>query len=148
MDYYPEVDQYITILRDPFEIAMSNYYYVKRLGEEAFRAGSPHRIVGDINDHLKKYNRSYLLQFMPYEITIDNYEEIFEKHFVYVGITEDLQASVDVLAGKLGFPSVKAVRLNISERNEKVSEEIKEEFISNNQLEYAIYHWAVKNYNQ
>lgn len=85
---------------------------------------------------------------MPYEMTIDDYEEILEKHFVYVGIPEDLQTSVDALADKLGFPSVKVDRLNISERNEKVSEELKEDFISNNPLEYAIYHWAVKNYNQ
>ena len=148
MDYYPEVDQFITILREPFEIAVSNYFFVKKLGEESFRAGRPHRIEENLNDYLKKHNKSHLLLFMPYEMTMDNYEEILEKHFVYVGIAEDLQTSVDVLANKLGFLSVEVERRNIAERDEEVSEEVKQEFINNNQLEYAIYEWALRNYNQ
>jgi hypothetical protein len=151
MDYYPEVDEFITILREPFEIAVSNYFFVKKRGEESFRAGKPHRIeerFKDVNDYLLGSPQSWLLNYMPYEITMDNYEEIFEKHFVYVGIAEYLQASVDVLADKLGFPSVEVERRNIAERDEEVSEEVKQEFINNNQLEYAIYEWALRNYNQ
>ncbi|MBW1940370.1 MAG: sulfotransferase family 2 domain-containing protein [Deltaproteobacteria bacterium] len=36
-DYYPNVDQYIMILRDPFEVYLSNYFYVKRLRKDAYR---------------------------------------------------------------------------------------------------------------
>lgn len=71
-DYYPELDQFITILRDPFEIAVSNYYYIQRQGQKSFMAGRPHRIEEDLNDYLRKNNRSHILLFMPYEMTIDN----------------------------------------------------------------------------
>lgn len=33
---YSEVDQFVTILRNPFEIAISDYFYAKRNSEEGF----------------------------------------------------------------------------------------------------------------
>src|SRR5262245_8731415 len=40
-DYYPEVDQFITILRDPFEMTVSRYFYAKGKGATRFRDGHP-----------------------------------------------------------------------------------------------------------
>ena len=85
---------------------------------------------------------------MPYEMTMDNYEEILEKYFVYVGVLEDLQTSVNVLASRLGFPSVEIPRFNISEWDEEASEELREEYMNNNKLEYAIYNYALKKYDK
>src|SRR5262245_55123363 len=108
LDYYPGAEQFITILRDPFEVEVSHYFHAKGLGENRFRDGKPAPIQARFPD-VKTYFRwrkSDLRNFFPYEVTLDNYEEMFEQYFVYVGITEDLQTSVDMLAQRLGFASV------------------------------------------
>lgn len=149
-DYYPEVDQFITVLRDPFEMALSNYFFVKKQGDSRFRDGKILRMEDqyqNLNDYLRGY-RSYLLYHMPSEITMENYKEILERDFVYIGLLEDFQTSVNMLAKKLGFPEVNVDLENISSRDEEVSRKIEEEFISNHQLEYAIYDFALRNYKQ
>ena len=153
MDYYPEADQFILILRDPFEMAVSRYFFTKGLGENWFRNGKPvppmREQFCDVGDYLKRYReRRYVTNLLPHEVTLDNYEEMFEEYFVYVGITEDLQTSVDVLAQRLGFPSVPVERLNTSVYDEEVTEEMREEFVRNHPLQYAIYNYAVRHYNQ
>src|SRR5205814_1325716 len=101
----------------------------------------------DVNAYLQRERGGrYLLNFFPYEVTLDNYEEMFEQHFVYVGITEDLQTSVDVLAQRLGFASVAVERLNTSVHDEEVTEEMRAEFVRTHLLEYAIYEYAVRHY--
>ena len=148
MDYYPEVDQFITILRDPFEIAISNYFYVKKMGENSFRNGKPCRLdehYKSINEYMKN-RKSYLLNFMPYEMTMDSYKDVIEKYFVYIGIVEDLQTSINILAERLSFSPIQVNRLNISGRSEAILNDIKEEFMENNKLEYAIYNYALRIY--
>jgi len=152
-EYYPEADQFIIMLRDLFELIVSRYFFAKREGENRFRDGKQvlpiREQFRDISDYLKRYGkRRYVLHFLPYKMTLDNYEEMFEQYFVYVGITEDLQTSVDALAKKLGFASVTVERLNTSVHDEEVTQGLREEFISNHPLEYAIYNYAVKNYKQ
>src|SRR6185369_3109188 len=95
---------------------LSHYFHAKGLGENRFREGKPAPIRAQFPD-VKVYLRltkCYLTDFFPYEVTLDNYEEMFEKYFVYVGITEELQTSVDGLAERLGFASVPIERLNTS----------------------------------
>jgi len=76
----------------------------------------------DIDDYLKERPRSSILKLMPYELNKKNFIEILEKYFVYIGIVEDIQTSIDHLAEKLDFPSIKIERLNRAERNEKLCE--------------------------
>jgi len=40
-DYYPEVNQFITVLRNPLELALSNYYYLKWHGNFLHKKGHP-----------------------------------------------------------------------------------------------------------
>src|SRR6185295_11770414 len=136
---------------DPFEIAVSYYFHAKGLGANRFRGGKPHIPIReefcDIEDYLRRgRKKGTLMKFLPYEVTLDNYEEMFEQYFVYVGITEDLQTSVDVLARRLGFTSVSIERLNTSMHDEEVTEEMRQEFIQNHPLAYAIYNYAVRHY--
>ena len=151
MDYYPDVDQFITMLRDPFDTAVSYYFYAKGLGANRFRDGKPlppiQEQFRDLGDYLRRgRKKEVLVKFLPYEVTLDNYEEIFTKHFIYTGITEDLQTSVDVLARRLGYPPVAVGRLNTSVHDEEVTAELREEFIQTHPLSYAIYEYAVSHY--
>src|SRR4051812_44760915 len=146
-DYYPDADQFITMLRDPFEMAVSRYFYGKWLGENRFIKGKPAPIQArfpDVRAYLKR--EFYLRYFFPSEVTLETYEEMFERQFVYVGITEDLQTSVEVLARRLGFQPVEVGRLNTSVHDEEVTAEMREEFVAQHPLEYAIYNYAVSHY--
>ena len=148
-DYYPEVEQFITFLRDPFEICLSNFFFVKKLGAKAYWAGKRNEVASSIigiDEYLKKTG-SFLLQHFPVEITFDNYKEIIEKHYVYIGITEDLQTSIDNLAVRLGFKTVKVPTLNISPRYGDLPTGARDFFMEKHQLEYAVYEYAMKHYN-
>jgi len=77
-----------------------------------------------------------------------NYRRILEERFVYVGVAEVLQTSVDTLANKLRFPSMQVSTKNVSPRNENVPAGAKEEFIKNNPLEMTIYEYALENFEK
>ena len=143
-DYYPEVDQFFAFLREPFEIRVSLYFYAKR---QELKAWSKFK---DINDYLLRGGiaNPYLLNYMPYEVTMTNYREIIEKHFVYLGVIENMQTSVNVLAEKLGFFTTKVKHLNVAKRDEDISADLREEFKRTHPLEYAVYEYALNTYNK
>jgi len=153
-DYYPTITQFITFIRDPFEMVVSRYFYIKKKEKEGFFKNG-HKIIlhWDLNLYLeteiaKKDYRPNFLDYMPFELTENNYKEIIEKYFVYIGLMEDFQFSVIKLSDKLGFSPVEAEHLNNSVRYQTVSKEIRERFIDSHQLEYAIYNHILKNYKK
>jgi len=147
-DYYPDVKQFITMLRDPFEVTISNYFYIKRESEsgKSYRDGKLYS-VDDLFEYIKQ-SSSFVLAHMPCDITMNNFREVIEEKFVYVGIVEDIQTSVDCLADKLGKPRVSIGHDNISERNEYVPEDLKEEFIRRHPVEYAMYEYVLGRYSE
>jgi hypothetical protein len=149
-DYYPNVNQFITILRDPFEVAVSRYFYAKRFGEKRVLAGRNQPIAAkfaSINDFLEAHmNVEFFAAYMPRPVTIDNYEAIFEKYFVYVGIMEDYQTTIDVLARKLGQPTVQVPVKNVSARDEEILPSLRDDYVANHPLEYAMYDYACRHY--
>ncbi|MCX6583939.1 MAG: sulfotransferase family 2 domain-containing protein [Candidatus Aminicenantes bacterium] len=146
MDYYPEVHQFITVLRDPLEAAISNYFYWKtkaranQLKNGIITEGGEHD-YRDIEDFFCKRSRSNMLDFMPRDMNRENYKEIIETQFVWIGLVENLHQDIDRLAGLLGLPPVQVNRVNSSARDENLSPHIREAFITENQLEFEIYHY-------
>jgi Sulfotransferase family len=146
-DYYPTVDQFITIVRDPLEIAISNYFFWKtkarakqlELGiiEEGGRDD-----YRNIDDFFRQRRRSHIWKFMPWELTPDNYREILESRFIWIGLVEKLQESVDRLAESLGFDKAIMPHVNPSPRDEELSPALREEFIANNRLEFEIHRYV------
>ena len=152
-DYYPEVDQFITMLRHPFNLHVSTYFYVRREaqrnGVNSYRAGKRHPIIENdwnIIDYLGENTKSYMCRFLPPDISLDNYRQVLDDSFVYIGITERLQQSVDILAGKLGYPSMQVRHINVSDWNEPIPDGARELFAENNPLEMAIYDYASNNW--
>lgn len=145
-DYYPDAKQFITMLRDPFEIAISNFFYIKRTmaNNTNYRDGKLY-YVDELAKYLKKYT-SFMLLHMPCEITVSNLSEVIETKFVYIGVVEDMQASVDSLADKLDKPRLSICHDNISDRDEVVPIDFKEEFVKRNPVEYAMYEYVSKHY--
>jgi len=83
---------------------------------------------------------------MPFEITDNNYQEVIDKYFIYIGVMEDYQFSVNKLAEKLNFPVEKIAQENVSTRYDKIPIELREKFVENHMLEYKIYNYVLQNY--
>ena len=152
-DYYPEADQLITVLREPLEAAQSSYFHWKRKLRQ-FRIENGILKEGDywdfldIKDYFKKRPQSHILNFLPKEINEKNFKKVLREKFVYIGITEDLDTSINQLAKRLGFPPVTIDHLNKSERNEELPAHVAEKFIADNKLVYQIYYYAKSQYNK
>jgi len=152
-DYYPQARQFITILRDPFEVLVSRYYYEKQNAREnrSFRWGRSLELDDHINTYLEKeikkeHYHPNILDYLPGDFTIDNYKDQIQKYFIYVGILEDFQFSLDRLAVKLGNLPLKVERLNRAPRHPGIDPGLRENFKALHPLEYAIYHYAVAHY--
>ena len=136
-------------MRNPFNLHLSNYFYVKQLAQNgnAYRSGKQPEIIEkgwNLEDYLREVNKSYICHFLPSNITLDNYKQLLEEQFLFIGITENLQDSVNILSHKLNFPIMEVPESNVSEWNESIPDSAMEEFIDNNSLEMAIYN-HVKN---
>ena len=112
---------------------------MSRDGEPDARAGDD---AFDLEAFLERNPRSFMLKTIPFELTPSNFGDVIEEHFVFVGIAENLQATVDGLAVRLGFPTLHVGRENASERTQGCPSSAKDRFRENNQLEYAIYEYA------
>jgi hypothetical protein len=143
-DYYPEVDQFITVLREPFELVVSDYFFRRRVGG-TWRDQS--RVPAEDLETFVRNAQPNMLGHFPFELTLDNYRSMLEKHFIHVGITEEMNASVRTIAAKLGFapPAEMPVR-NQSVRTESVPYELRAAFREKHPLEYAVYEFAVDNH--
>jgi hypothetical protein len=140
-DYYPEAEQYITVLREPLELHLSNYFFIKKnVGRKRhFRNGSHQGFPWkDVDDYLDSA-RSFILIHFPWEISRDNYKRIFEKYFIHMGCTDQLQEFVNRLAVKLGKESIRVSTENISERDERPSPRAVKTWRDRHRLEYAVY---------
>ncbi|MCG6940695.1 MAG: hypothetical protein LJE69_05535 [Thiohalocapsa sp.] len=144
-DYYPEVKQFVTILRDPYELTISSYFYVRKSGSDwKDQTRIPKE---DIERHLIA-TKPNMLNHFPREVTSDNYREIIEKYFVEIGITEHLRTSMRWIAHKLGMPYDDALlgHHNATDRNQEVPVYLRDLFIEKNRLEFDVYNYALKKF--
>ena len=149
IDYYREVDQFVVVLRDPLEAAISNYFFWKtkerarQLKIGMITQGGKHDYK-NIDDFFRKRPKSNMLDFMPREMTKENYKEILEMKFVWIGLVENLPESMEGLARRLGFAPVPLERVNASPRDEELSVVLRQTFMRDNDLEFEIYHYVKK----
>jgi hypothetical protein len=151
-DYYPDARQFITVLRDPFEIAISDYFYAKARGDQWFvngvRAPIAENYAG-LPDYFERaiLKRKYLIaNHMPVEVTLKTFEQVFRDQFIYVGLTEDMPTTMRRLAAKLGFPPVEVPHANESKRDEPVLPGMREAFVEGHPLEFALFEYARAHY--
>lgn len=146
-DYYPTVDQFITILRDPLELVISSYFYIQANSEnwqDKQRVPS-----GTLSDYISSTPINMLNHF-PRKVTHSNYKEIIEKYFIYVGIVEQLEDSLRMIARCLNkeFNPSMLVQANATDRNQAADEEAKARFMDKHELEYLVYQHARKRHNE
>jgi len=143
LDYYPYIKQYISIVRDPFDLHVSNYFFSKKLIQRT--AMNPKRNIAanryDGLNHYLKEEPSFMMQLLPEQLTETNYQAFIENHFVFIGVLEDYQRSIDILADRLNKPRVKVEVLNKSPYDETIADEenARKRFREKHSLEYKIY---------
>ncbi len=146
-DYYPEVKQFITILRDPFEMAISSYFYMKK---NSLNWKDQTRIPKNTLREYLLTTKLKMLNHFPREITAHNYKEIIAEYFIHIGITEYLDESMKSIASKLNcfYDSSMLDHCNQTERNQEACHGLRDVydiFYENNQLELDVYNYVLKN---
>lgn len=141
-DYYPQVEQIVTVIRDPFEHAVSSFFFAKSRAEK----GRPNRLGATIlarnlslEAYLHEFN-CYYGGFLPPHISESNYQSVLREKFLFIGITERLDQSIASLAWMLGKPRIAVPRKNAVERNISYdSERLRIEFGKGNQFMHEVY---------
>lgn len=141
---YPEVFENRTkyfifsIVRDPFELAKSLYYF-------EIKAGRRDRAAQSLEEFLLQ-TKNYLSARFP--CNEQNYKEILNR-YDFIGLQEEMQATVEKLAKAAGKKSINVPMINIAERDAQeqvVSPELLARFKENNALDYAIYQFVKEKY--
>lgn len=146
-DYYPECRQFITILRDPFELAVSSYFFTRKVGS---KWKDQSRIPGESIAEYLANSKPNMLNHFPREVTHDNYKEIIEEFFIEIGITEHLSESMRRIARKLEQPYDPTLlgHHNATERDQEVPSQLRERFVESNPLEFELYGYVLRRFLQ
>lgn len=146
-DYYPKARQFITILRDPFEMAISSYFYTRKAGK---KWKDKSRISKNTLSEYLTSIKPNMLNHFPREVTQFNYKDIIEEYFIEIGITEHLDESLRRISRKLDMPYDSSLlgHHNATERDQEVSADIKNIFMENNPLEFEVYNYALQKFTQ
>jgi hypothetical protein len=145
--YYPEADQFITFLRDPVEIHVSNYFFwktkarPKQVNAGIIQEGGPHD-YRNIDDFFRMRPLSHIYKYMPEPVTEENYQDILVNKFVWIGFVSKMRESISRLASRLGFEPSPVPHINPSPRDEKISDRALQKFMDNNKLAFHIYRKA------
>ena len=101
-----------------------------------------------VRDPLRTHHveRPYFIHYLPGPMTMNTYRAVFETRFVYVGIAEEMQSSLDHLAARLGIASVPAPHVNVSHHDETLDPALAAAFEPSRPLKYAVYHDALEHY--
>lgn len=144
--YYPEVEQFVTILRDPFEMHLSRYFYLKKTTDN-FKKSPNIKDGCDIETFFNGFP-SIMLEHFPRKVTLENYKDIIEDYFIEIGIMEMLDISLSRIAKKLGLSYNNSVPfINKTERDSSmISDNIKVNFIKSHKLEYQVYNYILLKY--
>jgi hypothetical protein len=144
-EYYPNIDQAITFIRDPLEVQLSVFYYRHQQDKQGLfnRSGKPMNLTLDIDEFLET-STPYIHNFFPDDFNVETFEKYINNYFIHIGIIEDYQNSLNILADKLNKPRIKVPHINSSERFSKPSESSIKKFKEKCKWEYEIYnraHW-------
>ena len=149
-EYYPDIPQYMALYRDPFDIVVSMYFFAKGKSEqgEFFYNGEQIDIrtqYPSIEHYVNDYP-GWLYNHLPQDVTLENYSTKIHEKFVYIGLLEDLQTSLDRMAEIFGKPREKLPLRNTSEYSEKVPETLRNRFYDEHPLLLAYYNVARETY--
>lgn len=157
--YLPQTCEYITLLRDPVERVISQFYYIKNnpnnpLHEDVHQSGMSIRefvesgLVTGMNNGQARFLTGYV-ERLPYGDETNLYQDAIENiknHFSWVGTTEQFDKSILILQNIMGWKSPPYYfKQNVSQSRKKADnfEEHEIEAIKKaNSVDIDIYKWA------
>ena len=136
---YPNAQQLFTILRDPFDMLLSLYTYgLRRDGPSlAKESGSLDRFLDRL---LERRGTASLFTWLPRRAIEEPLAE-YANRFLLIGVTDQLQESMTLLANVIGMPVLQVPRANVS-REDGVFSDRRNEFRKFLLEEYALYEMA------
>jgi hypothetical protein len=139
--YYPEVSQFVTILREPFELAVSNYFFIRKTGMSW--KDQTRMPKADLRQFLRDTPANMLNHF-PRVVTKDNYRDLIEEFFIEIGVMEDLDMSLARIAAKLSqvFERGSTPHLNATPRAPYPAD-LRDEYAARNPLEFEVYRYVL-----
>lgn len=150
--FFPDINQYFTILRDPFDLCVSMYFFAKGKSQEGkfwFRGKQIDLL--DQFPTVEVYVNSYpywIYNHLPQNMTLMNYMDKIREKFVYMGIFEDLKTSMVHLARILNKPIEITPKFNVSNYDEPVPEYLRQKFYDDYPLLKVVYDYAKRTYRQ
>ena len=141
--YYPEVQQFLTILRDPLDMHISRYFFTRKKSA----ANVPiYNDLGDadlqqhvLNGHLN------MLEHFPRPVTFDNYKDIIEEFFIDIGLFEHLPQTLLRFSQKLHLDPTLANTLthkNTTSRPQAFPFDLRAQFQEKWALEHEVYSYV------
>ena len=158
---YPRPYTYISVLRDPVERVISNYYYIRKRPNSRFHetvASGATSLEEFVRSGAEPYNFNAQTRFLAgagenvpsSEVTAATLElakENVEKHFTAIAITERFDESLMLLRHKLGWSwpfHLGAQKVNADKPNRGAIPASAIEAIEEaNQLDRELYRWSV-----
>jgi hypothetical protein len=152
LDYYPDAKQFITFLRDPFDVSLSVYFYAKAKGENWYDTGqananwAKHPTLDAYLENVMFKKPSLVPNYFPFPPDVNAIEKNLQASFVYVGIVGDMATSLRQLAKRLGFPEPETPHKNDTQWDEPIPEDARTEYRKQNPAAYALYDFARAHY--
>jgi len=150
--FYPEIKQYVTIFRDPFDIVVSMYFFAKGKAKAgAFFHEGKQIDFCQLYPNLEAYVHSHpvwLYDHLPQDLTLFRLRQDLKSRFVYIGIFEDMATSIQQLQLKLNKHPIEMPLRNVSKYDEEVPESLRNWFYHNHPLLFEIYQFARDTYRQ
>jgi hypothetical protein len=88
----------------------------------------------------------WIFDHLPQDLDLANCEAKLHERFVYIGLFEELERSVDNLAAVLGKPRLALPRTNVSEYDEPVPRRLRQQFYDDYPLLTRIHTFAQQAY--
>ena len=136
--FYPDANQFIAFIRSPFDIAVSEYFYLKESSSDWLKK---RELAHSLELHLERSLTSKqdpLFGFLPPRTAGRSIREFVQSHFVFLGLFDEYQYSVDWLAELLTKPRVHVPHINRATYTEEIPD-LRDRFRSVYKEEYELY---------
>jgi hypothetical protein len=136
-----ECNQFMTILRNPFDIQVSAYFFIKQEKLE-----TEHNCVEDFI--LKSsFAHRFSNVFTKEKMTSENYKEIIQKYFIAIGSLKNYEKSLKIFSEVLGVkytPDLLDIKINETKKSSDyyIPNHLREEHRKLFPLEYEIYDYV------
>lgn len=142
--YYPNVEQKITVLRDPLEVAISGYFFkLKTMKDGNYFRDDKQRTSPELSlvQHLEE-KKSVFFDFLPFDEREEDYQAILDRYFLYIGILEDMGKTFRDLSHILQKPCIAPTQQNTAARTAAIPEKAAARFRQKNRRAFEIYDYA------